>query len=139
MLQWVILASWLDWLLQWINLYIMIGNLVALGWGAIFIFSMFVLNAVWLWDEQAQKKRVDRSKSSAKYIALSLIIINVLFGAIHLLWLDAAGDSSNSTVSEFLQQWADQIDSWDYNMKLKDATDSDYKNTNWWDNLNFWQ
>jgi hypothetical protein len=40
---------------------------------------MFVLNAAGWGDEQEQKKRTERAKSSAKYIALALIIVDVLF------------------------------------------------------------
>jgi putative flippase GtrA len=135
----MILVTGLDWFLSAVNLYLMVGNLLALWGWAIYIFTQFVMNAFWLWDQEAQKKRTDNAKRSAKYIVLSLIVIDLLFGAIHLLNLDDAADSSNSTVSDFLQKWADSIDNWNYNMKVGDNSNSDYKNTNWWDALNFWE
>jgi hypothetical protein len=55
-----------------------------------------------------------------------------------LLGLDDAADQSNSRVSEFFQEWADAIESWDYNMKLWENSNQNYKNSNWWDPVNFW-
>ncbi len=135
----MILATWLDGILQGINLYVLMGNLIALWGWALFIFTMFVLNAAWWGDEQAQKKRTESAKNSMKYMVLALIIVDVIFGIIKLLNLDDAADSSNSTVSEYFQEWADAIDSGNYNMKLGEDSNSDYKNSNGWDSLNFWE
>ena len=135
----VILATGLDGILKWINLYVLVANLIALWWFALFAIWMYTANAIWLGDEQAQKNRSNKVKSALKYTILSLIIADVVFGGIKLLWLDDAADSSNSTISEFFEKWADSIDSWNYKMKIGDDSNSDYKNSNGWDALNFWE
>jgi len=135
----MILVTGLDWLLSAVDLYLLIGNLIAIGFWGLFIFTMFVSNAIWIGDQEAQKRRMDSAKRSAKYIVLSLVVIDIIFGVIHLLDLDNAADSSNSTVSEFLQKWVDNIDSWNYKMRMWENSNTDYKNSNGWDALNFWE
>lgn len=126
----------MDWLLNWIDLFIMILNIVAVAWWALYIAGLATLNWLWQWDEQVQKKRVESMKKSGFYIWISLVIIDIIFWVLTQFWFFKMADNSHAKVSNFLQQWVDNIEQGNYTAPLTDDNASDYDNNGWGEAIN---
>lgn len=126
----------MDGFINWIDLLIKVLNYIAIwGWG-IYISYQLTLLAFWPWDDQMQKRRKDSAKTSAFYIWLSLVIINVLFWALEQFGFFDMADESKTKVTNFLQKWVDEMESGNYNAPLGGDSDNDYKNSGWWEAIN---
>lgn len=125
-----------DGVLAGIDLIMIVINVVAICGYWVYAGSMFTLNAIGMWDEQAQKQRMKAVKSSGMYLVLSLIIIAVLFGAMKLFNLDGASDAGRSQLWEFLEDSADNIENGNYNFDISDDDGTGY-GSSYNDSLNY--